>query len=105
MGWVALEESHEQKNACVKGDGCAVCLTENSSALPLRWMVSGPEMAGIIGEFRSVLDRKQTSSVRGPAKGLILILVHLVFFFTVFIVFNTHSFSYHRRFLMIRKLE
>ena len=65
---MALDESHEQNNACVKGDECAVCLTENSSALALRWMVSGPEMATIIGEFRSVLDRKQTSSLRGPAK-------------------------------------
>lgn len=26
---MALDECHEQKNACVKGDGCAVCLTEN----------------------------------------------------------------------------
>ena len=58
---MALDESHEQNNACVKGDGGAVGLTGNSSAL-LRWMVSGPEMARIIGEFHSVLDKKETVS-------------------------------------------
>ena len=58
---MAIDESHEQNNACVKGDGGAVGLTENPSAL-LRWMVSGPEMARIIGEFRTVLDKKETVS-------------------------------------------
>ena len=58
---MALDESYEQNNACVKGDRGAVGLTENSSAL-LRWMVSAPEMARIIGEFRSVLDKKETVS-------------------------------------------
>ena len=49
---MALDQAHEQLNSFVKGDGGAVGLTENPSAL-LRWMVSGPEMARIISEFES----------------------------------------------------
>jgi hypothetical protein len=33
-----IDQAHEQNNKCVKGDGGAVGLTENSSEL-LRWMV------------------------------------------------------------------
>ena len=33
--------AHEQVNAGVKGEGGAVCLTENPAALR-RWMVAGP---------------------------------------------------------------
>ena len=47
---IAIDQAHEQNNAHVKGDGGAVGLTENPSALR-RWMVSGPEMARVIGEF------------------------------------------------------
>ena len=60
---MALDESHEQNNACVKGDGGAVGLTENSSAL-LRWMVSGPEMSQC---FRQEGNSITASSPRGPA--------------------------------------
>ena len=49
---MALDQAHEQLNSFVKGDGGAVGLTENPSAL-LRWMISGPEMARIISEFES----------------------------------------------------
>ncbi len=38
----------DQAHASVKGDGGAVGLTENLAALR-RWMVSGPEMARLIG--------------------------------------------------------
>ena len=48
----AIDHAHEQNNASVKGDGGAVGLTENPSALR-RWMVSGPKMARLIGEFES----------------------------------------------------
>lgn len=37
---IAIDHAHEQNNASVKGDGGAVGLTENPSALR-RWMVSG----------------------------------------------------------------
>ena len=47
---IAIDHAHEQNNACVKGDGGAVGLTENPAALR-RWMVSGPEMARVISEF------------------------------------------------------
>ena len=42
----------------MKGDGGAVGLTENPSALQC-WMVSGPEMARLIGEFESSVMEKQ----------------------------------------------
>ena len=46
---IAIDQGHEQNNASVKGDGGAVGLTENPAPLR-RWMVSGPEMALLIGE-------------------------------------------------------
>ena len=58
---MALDEGHEQNNACVKGDGGAIGLTENPTAL-LRWMVAGPEMARIVEEFLSMLDKKEADS-------------------------------------------
>ena len=57
---IAIDQAHEQNNASVKGDGGAVGLTENPAALR-RWMVSGPEMARLIGEFEvSTKKRKKT---------------------------------------------
>jgi len=48
---IALNHAHEQNNKIVKGDGRAVGLTESSSEL-LRWMVSGPEIARMVSEFK-----------------------------------------------------
>ena len=45
-----IDQAHEQNNACVKGDGGAVGVTKNPSALQ-RWMIAGPEVARVIGEF------------------------------------------------------
>ena len=57
---IAIDQAHEQNNASVKGDCGAVGLTENSAALR-RWMVSGPEMARLIGEFEvSTKNKKKT---------------------------------------------
>ena len=57
---IAIDQAHEQNNASVKGDGGAVGLTENLAALQ-RWMVSGPEMARLIGDFEvSTKKRKKT---------------------------------------------
>ena len=39
-----------KKNAYVKGDGGAIGLTDNATALR-RWMVAGPEVARVIVEF------------------------------------------------------
>lgn len=49
---MALDQAHEQENAIVKGEGGAVGLTDNESALK-RWMVSGPEIARIVQEFET----------------------------------------------------
>jgi hypothetical protein len=58
---IALDQAHEQNNASVKGDGGAVGLTQNPSALR-RWMVCGPEMARLIEEFQASIDRTGTVS-------------------------------------------
>ena len=44
---IALDQAHEQLNDLIKGDGGAVGLTENPSAL-LRWVIAGPEIARVI---------------------------------------------------------
>ena len=41
----------------MKGDGGAVRLTEHPAALQ-RWMLSGPEMARIIGEFQLSMEKR-----------------------------------------------
>ena len=57
---IAIDHAHEQNNAYVKGDGGAVGLTENPSALR-RWMLAGPEITRIIGEFEGQLVVGKTS--------------------------------------------
>ena len=44
-----IDQAHDQINKIVKGDGGAIGLTESSTQLS-RWMVSGPEMSGIIND-------------------------------------------------------
>ena len=44
--------THEQGYANVKGEGGAVGLTDNPSALR-RWMVAGPDFSRMIQEFES----------------------------------------------------
>ena len=51
---IALDQAHEQVNAMVKGDGGAVGLTGNASALR-RWMIAGPELSRMIQEFEGKL--------------------------------------------------
>lgn len=58
---IAIDQAHEQNNASVKGDGGAVGLTQNPTALR-RWMVSGPEMARLIEEFQASMERPE----KGP---------------------------------------
>jgi hypothetical protein len=60
---IAIDQAHEQNNASVKGDGGAVGLTENPAALR-RWMVSGPEMARLIGEFEASLEKTRQPDFR-----------------------------------------
>ena len=58
---IAIDQAHEQNNACVKGDGGAVGLTQNPQALR-RWMVSGPEMARLISEFQASMEKPEKKS-------------------------------------------
>ena len=58
---IAIDQAHEQNNAHVKGDGGAVGLTQNPSALR-RWMVSGPEMARLVEEFQASIEKPETKS-------------------------------------------
>ena len=48
---IAIDQAHEQNNACIKGDGGAVGLTDNPAALR-RWMIAGPEVTRVIEEFQ-----------------------------------------------------
>ena len=49
---IAIDQAHEQNNACIKSDGGAIGLTDNPSALR-RWMVAGPQVATLIAEFEA----------------------------------------------------
>ena len=49
-----IDHAHEQNNKKVKGDGGAIGLTEDSAELA-RWMISGPEIARVVGEFETSL--------------------------------------------------
>ena len=60
---IAIDQTHEQNNASVKGDGGAVGLTENPAAMR-RWMISGPEMARVIGEFEFSTKKRQDKDWR-----------------------------------------
>ena len=60
---IAIVQAHEQNNSSVKGDGGAVGLTDNPAALR-HWMVSGPEMACLIGEFE-VSTKKRIKQISG----------------------------------------
>ena len=60
---IAIDQAHEPNNASVKDDGGAVGLTENPAALR-RWMVSGPEMARVIGEFETSIEKRKHLDLR-----------------------------------------
>ena len=61
---IPIDQAHEQNNACVKGDGGVVGLTDDPSALR-RWMIAGPEVARVISEFENLgLDWKERKDVR-----------------------------------------
>ena len=47
---IPIDLAHEQNNELIKGDGGAVGVTGNPSAL-LHWMISRPEVARAIEEF------------------------------------------------------
>jgi hypothetical protein len=58
----AMDQAHEQCNALVKGEGGAVDLTNNPSALRC-WMVAGPEIARMVEEFEKQAFRGEATEV------------------------------------------
>ena len=54
---IAIDQAHEQNNAIVKGDGGAVGLTENPSAL-------GPEIARVVNEFENEMKVASSNDVK-----------------------------------------
>ena len=56
---LALDQAHEQNNAVIKGDGGAIGLTEDPSALR-RWMVAGPEICKFVADYEAVSGSKDT---------------------------------------------
>ena len=58
---IPIDQAHEQNNKIIKGDGGAVGLTENPSALR-RWMVAGPEVARVILEYEELLHGRDSVS-------------------------------------------
>lgn len=54
---MAIDQAHEQNNAVIKGDGGAIGLTEDPSALR-RWMVAGPEISQFVANYETVSGSK-----------------------------------------------
>ena len=54
---LAIDQAHEQNNAVIKGDGGAIGLTEDPSALR-RWMVAGPEITKFVANYKEVSGTK-----------------------------------------------
>ena len=65
---IAIDQAHEQNNACIKGDGGAVGLLQSPEALR-RWMVAGPEIARLIAEFDATMDGKSMTDTRHHEQG------------------------------------
>ena len=47
---MAIDQAHEQANAVIKGEGGAIGVTEDPSALR-RWMVAGPKVSRLATEY------------------------------------------------------
>ncbi|XP_029931656.1 piggyBac transposable element-derived protein 4-like [Myripristis murdjan] len=60
---IAIDQAHKQNNASVKGDGGAMGLTENHAALQC-WMVSGSEMARVVGESEASTEKRKVTDTR-----------------------------------------
>lgn len=58
---IALDHAHEQVNAVVKGEGGAVGMTENPTALR-RWIVAGPELAQMVEELEEVISASESQN-------------------------------------------
>ena len=58
---MAMDQSHEQLNKSIKGEGGAVGLTEDPVALR-RWMIAGPELSRVVTKFEDTLSDVSPSS-------------------------------------------
>ena len=56
---MAIDQAHGQNNAAIKGDGGAIGVTEDPSALR-RWMVAGPEISRLVANYETVSGTKDT---------------------------------------------
>ncbi len=54
---LASDQAHELKNAIIKGDGGAIGLTEDPSALR-QWMVAGPEVSHLVARYEAASSTK-----------------------------------------------
>ena len=61
---IALDYANKQNNASVKGDGGAVGFMDNHAALLRRLMVSGPEMAWVVGEYEAATGKRKKTDTR-----------------------------------------
>ena len=57
---LAIDQAHEHNNAVIKGDGGAIGLTEDESALR-RWMVAGPEVSGLVARYEAMSGMKDAT--------------------------------------------
>ncbi len=57
---LAIDQAHEQANAVIKGDGGAIGITEDPSALR-RWMVAGPEVSHLVAEYEELSSAKDAT--------------------------------------------
>ena len=55
---IARDQAHEQCNAIVKGNGSAVGLASNPSALS-RWVTSGPQIVRLLRSFEHSMTSKR----------------------------------------------
>lgn len=55
-----VDQAHEQVNAVIKGDGGAIGLTENPSALR-SWIVSGPEVSHLVSLYETEAKMKEAN--------------------------------------------
>ena len=57
---MSIDQAHEQANAVIKGDGGAIGLTEDPSALR-RWMVAGPEVSHLVSQYEAASKAKDVT--------------------------------------------
>ena len=57
---MSIDLAHEQANAVIKGDGGAIGLTDDPSALR-RWMVAGPEASHLVSQYEAASKAKDVT--------------------------------------------